>query len=372
MHNRRISLLVTICLSLIGCSILDRTDVDPDDGQFQGIADFLDGVGAGGSPVDVISIHGMCTHGLDWVRETGAELAEGLSLTASGPVSPATDVHGAKIWTNELKDRSGNIRVMNYAIVWSELTESQKGALCYDSDVETESCPNIMYEGKRRAKLNGQLKSELLNDCLSDVIVYADNATGTRIRKAVRGSIVEIDGRLRHNSHAPLVLITESLGSKILYDVVFAADGETDRQSVLDALAPTRQIFMAANQIELLGLAISPDDKVLRLVRETDPSMVQLRDLIRARRPAAFEAAGNSALEDDAVPIVAFTDPNDLLSYRIKDSTAADVFNVTVRNDVTILWYVENPFTAHTGYLTNPDVWAYIACGSDRTCPALP
>jgi hypothetical protein len=65
--------------------------------------------------------------------------------------------------------------------------------------------------------------------------------------------------------------------------------------------------------------------------------------------------------------VVAFTDPNDLLSYRLLPAryTAPDVAvaDVLVSNDGTWLGLIENPVTAHLDYLANPDVGTMIACG---------
>jgi hypothetical protein len=66
--------------------------------------------------------------------------------------------------------------------------------------------------------------------------------------------------------------------------------------------------------------------------------------------------------------LVAFTDPNDLLSYRLLPSRYAvpgiDVADVLVSNDWTYLGLLELPNTAHTDYRLNQDVTRLIACGS--------
>ena len=69
--------------------------------------------------------------------------------------------------------------------------------------------------------------------------------------------------------------------------------------------------------------------------------------------------------------VVAFSDPNDLLSYRIiAGHLAGDlkdfrVVNVIVSNDTTYFKYVERPDTAHCGYTWNPYVFGMIARGYD-------
>ena len=65
--------------------------------------------------------------------------------------------------------------------------------------------------------------------------------------------------------------------------------------------------------------------------------------------------------------LVALTDPNDLLSYRLLPSRYASpmvhVADVLVSNQPTYFGLLENPATAHTGYFSNPDVGRLIACG---------
>jgi hypothetical protein len=65
--------------------------------------------------------------------------------------------------------------------------------------------------------------------------------------------------------------------------------------------------------------------------------------------------------------IVVFTDPNDLLSYRlipsVLDLSHARLINVIGSNDTTWLGYIEGPDTAHCGYKWNQTVIGLIALG---------
>ena len=83
--------------------------------------------------------------------------------------------------------------------------------------------------------------------------------------------------------------------------------------------------------------------------------------LSRARRQA-LPGAG-------PMTVVAFSDPNDLLSYRIVPEHLAEdlkefrVINVLVSNDTTYFGYLERPDTAHCGYPWNPHVFGMLARG---------
>jgi hypothetical protein len=65
--------------------------------------------------------------------------------------------------------------------------------------------------------------------------------------------------------------------------------------------------------------------------------------------------------------IVVFTDPNDLLSYRLipsaLDLSHARLINVIGSNATTWLGYIERPDTAHCGYKWNQTVIGLIALG---------
>lgn len=347
-------------LLMVGCALFvtactkpfAKPDLEPSDAVFPGLLESR----RPGDPdhVDVISIHGMCTHGRDWVEETSKSLGKELGLTYGMPSAPAYVINSAEVWITDFSDSSGNVVVRDYAIVWSPLTVHEKAALCYDSNVKTGSCATPGYQHKR-ARINGLIKSTLLNDCLADAIVYL-GSKGKEIRNTFRDILTRI-GESRSEPAAPTFLITESLGSKILKDSVVADDLSSKARIPIDVLTATKQIFMAANQIPILELA---DHKKLKGVgiRAVD----ELRRAIEKRRSLSFEL-------QDAEPIrlIAFSDPNDLLSYGLRDPNA-DTINITVSNTYTWFGQLENPLPAHRGYLANKKVWELIACGHDRKC----
>jgi hypothetical protein len=73
--------------------------------------------------------------------------------------------------------------------------------------------------------------------------------------------------------------------------------------------------------------------------------------------------------------VVVFSDPNDLLSYRlipsVLDVSRARLINVIESNETTWFGYVERPDTAHCGYPWNPAVMGLIA-QSHRLGKSLP
>ena len=226
------------------------------------------------------------------------------------------------------------------------------------------------------------------------------------------------------------MFVTHSLGSRIVYDTLLELSGKHTRPDTLvlepDGLAKggaairtlmsnTKAIYMMANQLPMLGLAyaspkLTSSEGPIRLeeisrqassrtVPTEAATSLQPSSATAAKRRQAKRLAISSANEhyDDpilslatrradtvsqAIPlstpprldIVAFSDANDLLSYSLPewyndlaDATGVYVTNVFVHNGIRWLWLLENPQTAHLGYITNQrEVWKVIACGATK------
>lgn len=163
------------------------------------------------------------------------------------------------------------------------------------------------------------------------------------------------------SAEEPLAVITDSLGSKVLFD---ALDDQVDKGAgtARSAGIRTRQriglVFMRANQLPLLALA-DPER------RESDP----LKSLSSERSPVLGAARFQRT-------VVAFSDPNDLLSYPLLGSSyrnpqwsGVKFADVLVSNDRSWLGLIENPWTAHTAYEKNRDVTRLMLHGSDKGSP---
>ncbi len=100
-------------------------------------------------------------------------------------------------------------------------------------------------------------------------------------------------------------------------------------------------------------LTASRTDVPLVVITPSPPDSLQL--LLRKRQ------AGQRRVADRHLTLVAFTDPNDLLSYTLDESKYAQdgitVYNVLVSNAPTWLGLLERPDTAHLAYLSNPGRW---------------
>lgn len=214
-----------------------------------------------------------------------------------------------------------------------------------------------------RARLNARFKDGLIDDCLPDALIYEGAARET-MQLRMREAVLQVLSGARPD--APLVVISHSMGSKILFDTLLRMTqepaGSAAAMLARQAVQRMRLLVMAANQIPLLSLAEQQPTADAGATAATGagiaPTPDSLQQLLRQRRTLAAAPP---------LTLVAFTDPNDLLSYTLPPERYAGqgvtVYNILVSNAPTYLGLLERPDTAHLDYLANPDVGRLIACG---------
>ena len=141
-----------------------------DDGSFDGLLKLAE-TSPRASTVKVLWTHGMCTHPPDWIDSRMRRLVEAVGGTAETVSVRAVGSHGASLRTDRISTQGKTIEVK--FLSWSALTASYKAALAYDSSTTN--------GGGVRATLNRELKIGLVNDCLTDVVVYS-GPNGNNIR----------------------------------------------------------------------------------------------------------------------------------------------------------------------------------------------
>ena len=350
-----------------------ETPVVGDYGAFHGVVDLAESLPRGSS-VKVLWTHGMCTHPPSWVDDRIHRLAVAVGGTAETASQRPVGGHGATLRTERVTVSGRTFEVV--FLTWSPLTAEYKAAL--NDDAAPTDGERASYT---RATLNRELKRGLVNDCLTDVVVYG-GPNGRDIRAAVRETVCEaLGGRLYDRNcdvsvdavPTAMALVTESLGSKLIFDAVLdmwnAAESSADRTQIdrlALSLATMRTMYMLANQVPLLESAVA---------QHFDGRFAQPAAPMRARTSARHVfgllsvARTVSPPAEGPMTVVAFSDPNDLLSYRItpahfpEDLKDFRIVNVIVSNDATYFGYVERPDTAHCGYSWNPHVYGMLAKG---------
>jgi hypothetical protein len=373
------NLLVSAALAwLTACTTPSRPPVivhDSDD--IPGLAALI--AANGKTPVDIVLVHGMCTHDTGWARTAIDDLARNIDTSYNGNwpearTTPEPNRIGIVIKTAQLA--GGTVRFT--ALVWSPLTANLKNRLSYDNTGTPNDCSqpgNTETNCKpKRAYSNGRLKDTLLNDCLSDAMIYqgfSHQAMKGAMVQAMK-QLIEDQDRTGGGNAGPLVVVAESLGSKLVFDSLndMLSRPKDDQLALVGQRAAARLglVFMAGNQIPILGLADGPTGKAPGPKAEGLPVDSLQRFLVLRRGDGMQRRKGLTKLK-----LVAFTDPNDLLSYRLLRadyvSTDVDLANVLVSNRPTYVGLVEDPIGGHLGYLENPDLQRLITWGWSRSRP---
>jgi hypothetical protein len=359
-------------LMVVGCATPYATpELDPVDLPFVGIGHALAARGS----ADVLLVHGMCTHDASDLQEAVASLglalhmkpddAKDVTLSAVWP-----DAAGAQLYSVNLTGATHTVRT--FALLWSPIaTAYKKARLCYDVSEPTDSCADADAAYRRpRARLNARVKNVLLDDCLADATFYVGTEGRRSLTSAAYRAVATAlaGGRdsagneaetlaIAATSTTPFFLISHSLGSKIVAD---ALQDKRDVVSLDAALGRTHQVFMQANQLAMLSIGETPIGASAR-IPQSDAIGQLMNRIMKAREQNAFMR------DQPPLKLVAFSDPNDLLSWGLRGAAAevggVPVVDVWVSNAPTVLGAVENPLKAHVGYARNPAVTRLMACG---------
>jgi len=321
-------------------------------------------------------------------------------------------------------------RVLVAEVTWSGLTAWIKNnQLAYDlSDPVPEgkpptvACPAITEATNPfpRQTLNKVIKENTLDLSLSDAVLYV-GTYGAKIERGMAEVLCRLTSKQTYdatqicdwNSADPrqlnsrFIFMTHSIGSRIVYDTLLDLSGTASRggasafshayrataHPATDRIVEnTKAIYMFANQLPLLGLANVPvtlrsDDgpvpvleaMVLSDAESTNAKAAASIDPSRcgANPIACFanlrtHSAGAQAATIGPLDIVAFSDPNDLLTYGIPPWYVRDVgtlnlhiTNVTMQNATHWLGLFEMPTSAHGNYmLKDSPAWRLVACGA--------
>ncbi|MCE3605921.1 hypothetical protein LXA47_20265 [Massilia sp. P8910] len=375
--KRTLVLSATLGL-LLACSTPYRTPVlDSTPATlptFSGVANLLTPERA----LDVLLVHGICTQDESWARESVTQLYTSLGGDAAQVALSATTVAdtGIVVYRQSLPLAAGALNVN--AILWSPLTTPLKAGLCYDQSNKSGFCPADQAANAypyKRATLNRTLKDKLLDDCLADAVIYqgkSRQAISQRMQAAILEAVGAGGGTGRPlvppggevpPTPIPLVLITDSLGSKITFDALFKLAGRPEQSAAaLHVFNRMSLVYMRANQLPLLRLAEMDLDGSMAPPGPGGFPADPIQALIAQRN---VQGLGKPT---DVPTVVAFTDPNDVLGYTLAKSPFAaratyPIIDVVVSNAPTYLGLFELPTNAHTDYLLNATVRRLIACG---------
>ena len=414
-HQRRgwsrAAILLPLLLVLAGCesfakgvtsAILESREEGEDtrlcsaDGlPFPGIEPYLQRqdslapIGAGNPDrpqVKILYVHGIGTHLPGHGTRLMLNLASSLGLSIRSPRPKRIVLQSSLMPDTELgelnmfrfTDENRRRDLVFYELTWSTINQPARDAVAFD---------NSEVYRSRRASINHTLRA-FINDVAPDPIAFAGN-TGAKILVSIGQSMcwmwsstwADISEETMRKpcdlgpdfgSRAAIddvAFITHSLGSRATMDAMQAivrrvddADvvADPDAQRLIDALKETEiQLFMLSNQLPLLEAGQDPQE---------------------VTGAAEEYCEADSPLADQrffkALQMIAFSDPNDVMSYPIPvewvdqyvDSRLCPkVTNVTINiahvKSLFGLAELADPLTAHIGYGADERVGGLLAQG---------
>jgi hypothetical protein len=260
--------------------------------------------------------------------------------------------------------RHGPHQIVFYTLLWSPLTKALE-----DKYVKFDWAGPMRH----RAWVDRKLKRDLVDQSFTDAIAYAGP-----FRDHMQYSVAQGLCAVLTNTHyldrpcdwsdlsppGEVYVITHSLGSILLLETLVAM---ADQSGAPEAAAEefiwrTRFIALLANQFPLF-----------RLARITTPEPLPVDAPLSPNVDKLFSKRDRNA-DLPRLAFVAFSDPNDLLSFSIPDDWKQSLFpdlagrarfiNVAVNNTWPLAGIVAAPSVAHTGYWTNDWIIDLLANGS--------
>jgi hypothetical protein len=333
--------------------------------------------------VKVLYVHGIGTHAPGHGTSLRQTLAGSLGLDIRAPrpkriviASPNfPDQELGEINVTRMSDTARRRDLLYYELTWSPITQPDKDLIAFDKEQDY-----VL----RRAALNQAMRS-FINDVSPDPLAYAGRKREP-ILVAVTQSICWMVSRswsdlpeLTEDTYCgpdlpdfgsrmpndEFVLITHSLGSRATLDAMqrltnIPLTSNPRIKRVADQFAQRDiQVFMLSNQLPLLEAGREGQQVTGQVGAYCGPA---------ATKPGRFF---------NKTEIIAFSDPNDLMSYPVPDKFAdryiesrlcPSVTNVTI-NVVTVssllgLGDVANPLNAHLGYDADERVGGLMAEGA--------
>jgi hypothetical protein len=333
----------------------------------------------------VLMVHGVGDHQPGYATEFSEKLANSLDLTVTSSKHKNIKLRSLdsepvalghlriRRYLNKAQDQE----LLFYELTWSEITSAQKQILAYDNSGE--------YSFKR-AEFNDLMK-RFSNDTGPDPIIYLGESRNDILKSFAQSfcwmtygnwnnlpsegehSCDQLDlSSIKKDQYA---FVSHSLGSRITIDGLQSIVAKFSESVHLRNLSNTPYdiddalknkiitIYMLSNQLPMLQLG-----RNLPEVTGKKDSYCMLPGKDYAQRMF------------DKTHIIAFSDPNDLLSYAIPQGFSeqyldsrlcVDVNNVNINiahvYDIFGLGGLANPMEAHIGYDTDDRVIELIAKG---------
>ena len=391
-------ILISISLAISGCASFgegiatavlkkqEQEDVRACKISGKSFAGMKDSLELPGDKVKVLMVHGVGTHLPGYSTQFQEKLATELNLTVKSSRykeinlvnKEFPDKNLGVLRVRRLLNEDQNQEMLFYELTWSAITNPQKEKIKYDTSGE------YSYD---RAEVNQMLK-QFSNDTSPDPMIYLGKSHDEMLA-SFRTAFCWMVGRnwnalpetsqdycvidkqaIKYLPDDEYAIVSHSLGSRIVMDgmqsianrVSKVANGDTtsaESQFVNGFQQKTIPFYLMSNQLPLLEMG------------QTPPEVINQKD--------QYCIPGSEHYDQrlvDKTSIMAFSDPNDLLSYAIPQQfvqrhldsrLCAEVTNININVapviDMFGMGSFANPLTAHTGYDSDDRVVALIAKG---------
>ncbi len=362
--------------------------------EFHGLADGLKTATASGNTTRLIIVHGIGVQEPGYSERLQRNVAINLGLNSTeATVKTISLVSPPDAKTTPPNVPLGQLRIsrftnangaelLTFELTWAELLSAERKAIAFDE---------YGIPAKSRADLNRSMKT-LINS-FTDPLAY-NGSRGDLIRGSMlqalcwvgRGTWADYPDTTREScswkdtqrnviQHDDILISTHSLGSRVALDSLAvlgelrdALGKDAKARAGMEALDSMRDkditFFMLANQLPLLQSG------------QPAPAITH-----EARK---FCGVGAPRIKDrwlKSLSVVAFSDPNDILSYTIPQSFVADFMDsrlcasatnvvVSVARPVSLaLTSVASPAVAHNAYDNDERVLALMTHGLGRSAP---
>jgi hypothetical protein len=347
----------------------------------------LGGADSSRPQVKVLYVHGIGTHRPGHGTELMQNLTRSLALDVRSPrpktialIHPENSNESlGELTLFRFTDEHRKRDLVFYELTWSSITQPSKESLAFDeSDVFR----------SRRASVNQAMRS-FINDVAPDPIAFAGNrgeliltaigqslcwamsTTWSQLPESTADKSCELDSDFGSRvTIDEFAFITHSLGSRAIMDSLqtiarraYDPDVRDDRDArrLTNVLRERElQLFMLSNQLPLLEAGQDPQEITGAEAEFCEPDA--------PRRNERFFKS---------LQIVAFSDPNDVLSYPVPETWVRSyvdsrlcpkVTNITINiasvRSLLGLGTFADPLVAHTGYDEDERVGGLMAKGA--------
>jgi hypothetical protein len=343
---------------------------------FTGLAPHLDGRHG---KMKVLMVHGVGDHLPGYATEFLEKLSRELNLTTMSSQHKNitltdrfnTNKNLGNLRISHLFSKDRNKELLFYELTWSVITAKQKEVLAYDNSGEYSF---------RRAAINDLMK-KFSNDTGPDPIIYLGES-----REDILVSFAQAFCWMTKSSWGSLPTDTsqacsfndDSAATNIAIDQYAVVSHSLDSRITIDGMQ--RIASLLHERDEDFRAALKHKEIPIYMMSNQLPMLQLGRKLpdISNQKTAYCESKGEKYPQRmlKKMPVIAFSDPNDLLSYAIPQGfvekyldsrLCIDVTNININVasifDAFGLGKLANPLNAHIGYGKDDRVIALIAKG---------